>query len=341
MNYLSLGIAVAAAKLTGKRIPFFVQLVPTSRCNLNCRYCFGEFHEREGDNFPLKNISRLITGLKELGTRYILLTGGEPMMHPGLMEIVRRISEENIEIILGTNGFRVAERIEELLPVSTFSISLDGPPAHHDYYRGEGSHAVALAAVRAAREKGRGVQLQFTMTRDLIESFEYVKSTAEELGCFIGINILRPQRQAEGGVNVSAESGEKEIDAFFDYLLRTRPKVLPYPPSLIQRLKSWPYSYGRDVITAKADLKGYKSPSCSAGRFMIAIDNRGNIYPCAKWFYTRPLENCFDGDIKRAWGNLPPIPCVGCLDPGFNLLNDSLCFKPASLLGLLRRFISR
>ncbi len=341
MNRFLLGGRIASARLLGNRIPFFVQLVPTSRCNLNCRYCFGEFHERDGDHFPLEQIGRVIDGLAELGTRFILLTGGEPMMHPGIGEIVRRIAGHRIEIILGTNGLQVAERIEELSPVKTFSVSLDGPREHHDYYRGAGSYETAIEAIRAARGRGKGVQLQFTMTKQLVESFDYVRSVAKELGCFIGINILRPQRQAEGGVKNPDEATEEEIDLFLDYLIETRPPELPYPRSLLERLKSWPYDYGRDVITKKSDLRGYDAIPCSAGRFMIAIDNRGNIYPCAKWFYTRPLENCADGDIRRAWRELPDIRCAACLDPGFNLLNDTLRFNPASLLGLLRNFAKK
>ena len=71
---------------------------------------------------------------------------------------------------------------------------------------------------------------------------------------------------------------------------------------------------------------------------MIAIDNRGNIYPCAKWFYTKPLGNCLDGNIKRAWRDLPDVNCLACLDLGFNMLNDTLRFSPASVMGLLRSF---
>lgn len=338
MNPLLLGAKVAGARLTGKRIPFFVQLVPTSRCNLNCRYCFGEFHEREGDNFPLERIEKVIDGLAELGTRFILLTGGEPMMHPQIAEIIRGIAAHRIEILLGTNGLKVAERIDELSLVSTFSISLDGPREHHDYYRGHGSYDAAMKAIRAVRDHGKRVQLQYTMTKDLVNCFEYVKSVAEELGCFIGINVLRPQRRAEGGVVNPDEATDQEIDDFLNYLIGTRFRVLPYPPSLLRRLKTWPYDYGRDVIVGKSALRGYDAIPCSAGKFMIAIDNRGDIYPCAKWFYTRSLENCADGDVKRAWRELPAVRCVACLDPGFNLLNDTLRFNPSSLLRLFHSF---
>ncbi len=338
MNQLGLGIQVAAARLFHRRVPFFVQLVPTSRCNLNCRYCFGQFHEREGINFPREKLLLVIDGLAALGTRFILLTGGEPMMYPHITEIVRRIGEHGIELLLGSNGLTVAERIDELGPVSTFSISLDGPREHHDYFRGEGSYAVALKAARAARSRGKRVQLQYTMTRDLIDSFEHVNKIAVELGCFIGINFLRPQRQAGGSVVNPDEATDQEIEEFIAYLIRTPPAALPYPTALLRRVSDWPHGYDRDVITRKEDLKGYDPIPCSAGKFMIAIDNRGDIFPCAKWFYTRPLENCIDGDIRRAWEDLPRVNCIACLDLGFNLLNDTLRFSPSSMLNLLRSF---
>ncbi len=338
MNHLSLGTRIAAARICHRRVPFFVQLVPTSRCNLNCRYCFGQFHEREGIHFPRENLLMVIDGLAAMGTRFILLTGGEPMMYPHIAEIVQRIGDHKIELLLGSNGLTVAERIDELASVNTFSISLDGPRELHDYFRGDGSYDVALKAVRAAREHGKRVQLQYTMTRDLKNSFEHVNKVAGELGCFIGINFLRPQRQAGGSIVNPDEASNQEIKEFIDYLIKTRPAPLPYPASILKRVSNWPYEYGRDVIIRQEDLKGYYPIPCSAGKFMIAIDNKGDIYPCAKWFYTRPLENCLDGDIQRAWRELPEVNCRACLDLGFNLLNDTLRFSPSSMLNLLRSF---
>lgn len=338
MNNISLGIRIAGARLRHRRIPFFVQLVPTSRCNLNCRYCFGQFHEREGIHFPRKNLLMVIDSLAALGTQFILLTGGEPMMYPHIADVVRRIGEHKIELLLGSNGLNIAERIDELAPVNTFSISLDGPRELHDYYRGDGSYDIAMNAVRAARERGRRVQLQYTMTRDLINSFEHVSRIAFELGCFIGINFLRPQRQARGLVVSPDEASNQEIEKFIYYLIKTRPEALPYPTPLLKRVVNWPYEYSRDVIIRRKDLQGYIPIPCSAGKFMVAIDNIGDIYPCAKWFYTRPLGNCIDGDMKKAWRELPEVNCQACLDLGFNLLNDTLRFSPSSLLNLLRSF---
>ena len=324
--------------MSHRRIPFFVQLVPTSRCNLNCRYCFGQFHEREGDQFPRDKLFQVIDGLAELGTRFILLTGGEPMTYSHITDLIRHIASHRIEILLGTNGLQVAERIDDLMPVETFSISLDGSREHHDYYRGDGSYDVAMRAIHAARDRGKRVQLQYTMTRDLINSFEAVRKIAEDLGCFIGINFLRPQRQAGGSVINPDEASNQEIEEFISYLIKTRPGELPYPLSILKRVSNWPYEYDRDMICHREDLNGYRPIPCSAGKLMIAIDNKGDIYPCAKWFYTRPLGNCLDGNVKKAWEELPEVNCVSCLDLGFNLLNDTLRFRPSSLLGLLRSF---
>ncbi len=69
------GTRVLTARLLGSRKPFFVQLAPTSMCNLNCLYCFAQFHEREKQFFPFSRLKKVVKGLAELGTRFIMLTG--------------------------------------------------------------------------------------------------------------------------------------------------------------------------------------------------------------------------------------------------------------------------
>ena len=337
-RHFRLGVKVAKARLLKRRIPFFVQLMPTSRCNLNCKYCFAQFHEREGAHFPLPQLLKVIDGLAALGTRFIMVTGGEPMMYPDIAELLQRICSHKIECLLNTNGMRVAERMDEVDCVDIFSISLDGPKEIHDYYRGAGTYEIALEAVKAARAKGIRVQLQFTMTRDLINAFQSVHEIAEELGCFIGVNFLRPQKQAGGEVIEPGEATEGEIREFLDWLIKERPRRLPYPRRLLEYVSRWPYDFSHHIIDQKADLKGFEPIPCSTGRFLISIDNKGNIYPCTKWFYSRPLASCADGNIERAWHQLEPVNCQACLDLGCNFLNDTLRFHPSSLFCLLSVF---
>jgi len=333
---IEIAARVLVAKATGRRIPFFVQLMPTERCNLRCRYCYAEFGRRARPDFPLLQLLEVIDGLARLGTRVIMVAGGEPLLYRQIGAVIDRIAAHGIECSVNTNGVAVPDRIEELGRADMLSISLDGPPDLNDSYRGKGTYDKVLAAIRAARERSLRVQLQVTLTRDIRAAFDHVRGIAEEWGCFLGLNFLRPQQKVDGVVVEAVEAGDEEIRSFLRYLRRTLPAVLPYPRHLYDYVLSWPYSFGRHLIADPAELRGFRPIPCQAGRFLIAIDNAGDIFPCTKLFYTEPRGNCADGDIERAWRELGPRGCEACLDLGCNLMNDLFRLRPSAGMGLLR-----
>ncbi len=330
----------AAGRLSGRRIPLFVQLMTTERCNLSCRYCYAEFGARHRPDFPREPLLRVIDGLGRLGCAFVMLAGGEPMLRKDIGEVIDRVKAAGMNCSLNTNGLLVPSRIEEIAGADMFSISLDGPPDIHDYYRGEGTYRKVIAAIEAGRRRGIRVQIQFTLTRELSRAFGHVEEIAREYGCFIGINFLRPQEKIEGGRVEAAEASDEEIGLFLDDLIANPRSVLPYPNYLLRYVRRWPYGFGRHLIAEEKDLKGFRPIPCQAGRYLIAIDNRGDVFPCTKLFYSEPLGNCLDGDIETAWKNLKPVNCRACLDLGCNLINDLLRLHPPALLGLLRNWRS-
>ena len=93
--------------------PLLAHIIPIRRCNLACEYC------NEYDDFskpvPTKSMFQRVDKLGELGTSVITISGGEPLLHPELDEIIRRIRENGIIAGLITNGYLLtAERIEKL-----------------------------------------------------------------------------------------------------------------------------------------------------------------------------------------------------------------------------------
>lgn len=334
-------MAALSARLRGRRVPLFVQIMPTERCNLRCRYCYAEFGPRRRPDFPIAPLLRLVDGLSRLGTRVIMVAGGEPLLYPDLGRLVDRIVGHGIICSVNTNGITLPARIGEVAKADMLSISLDGPQALHDDYRGEGTYNKVRAAIRLAREKGIRVQIQFTLTRDLIAAFRHVDGVAGEEGCLIGINFLRPQEKIDGTLRKAAEADDAEVREFLRFLLRERPPALPYPPHLIRYVLSWPYGFGRHLIAEADDLKGFRPIPCRSRDFLLAIDNAGDIFPCTKLFYVQKLGNCADGDIERAYAELKPLRCQACLDLGTNIINDLLSFHPASAVGLLRLWLRR
>ena len=93
--------------------PLLAHIIPMRRCNLACTYC------NEFDDFskpvPMEDMYRRIDKLGALGTSVVTISGGEPLLHPQLDDVIRRIRANDMVAGLITNGYLlVAERIERL-----------------------------------------------------------------------------------------------------------------------------------------------------------------------------------------------------------------------------------
>lgn len=83
--------------------PLLVQIVPTRRCNLACTYC--NEYDRVSDPVPVADMLRRIDRLAQLRTGIVTFSGGEPLMHPELDALVRRVREHDMIAGVITNGF--------------------------------------------------------------------------------------------------------------------------------------------------------------------------------------------------------------------------------------------
>jgi MoaA/NifB/PqqE/SkfB family radical SAM enzyme len=93
--------------------PLLVQIIPIRRCNIDCGYC--NEYDKVSAPVPAPVMKARIDKLAELGTSVVAFSGGEPMLHPDLDELVRHIRSRGMMAGLITNGyFLVPKRIEEL-----------------------------------------------------------------------------------------------------------------------------------------------------------------------------------------------------------------------------------
>ena len=99
--------------LASTRHPILAHLIPIRRCNLSCAYC--NEYDISSEPVPLPKMLRRVDRLAALGTTIITLSGGEPLLHPELDEIIRRVRRHKIIAGLITNGYLLtAERIRAL-----------------------------------------------------------------------------------------------------------------------------------------------------------------------------------------------------------------------------------
>ena len=107
------GAKMAATGLADTDHPLLAHSIPMRRCNLACTYC------NEFDDFskpvPVDEMYRRIDKLGALGTSVVTISGGEPLMHPDLDDVIRRIRANGMIAGLITNGYLlVPERIKRL-----------------------------------------------------------------------------------------------------------------------------------------------------------------------------------------------------------------------------------
>src|SRR5213075_3265321 len=92
---------------SGKRLldrkPLQCSLYVTDRCNLDCAYCTEYDNSRPHPS--LDDLKKWIRKIRELGTMRIALVGGEPLLHPNIVEILRYCRELGFATSLTTNGF--------------------------------------------------------------------------------------------------------------------------------------------------------------------------------------------------------------------------------------------
>jgi MoaA/NifB/PqqE/SkfB family radical SAM enzyme len=99
--------------LLHSRHPVLAHIIPIRRCNLSCSYC------NEYDNFskpiPLEDLFRRVDRLAEFGTSIITISGGEPLLHPELEQVIRHIRRRGIIAGMITNGYLLTpSRIQSL-----------------------------------------------------------------------------------------------------------------------------------------------------------------------------------------------------------------------------------
>ena len=106
-------LAIVGRALASTRHPVMAQIVPMRFCNLSCAYC--NEYDKVSEPVPIDEMLRRIDHLGRLGTSIITISGGEPLTHPELDQIIARIRKVGALAGMITNGyFLVPERIERL-----------------------------------------------------------------------------------------------------------------------------------------------------------------------------------------------------------------------------------
>jgi cyclic pyranopterin phosphate synthase len=154
----------------------YVRLSVTDRCDLRCRYCMAErmqFLPRDR-LLSFEEIEQLVDVLIARGVRKLRLTGGEPLVRRGVMDLVSalgtRIGKSLEELTLTTNGTQLADAADRLFAsgVRRINVSLDSLYADRfAYITRRGDLSQVLDGIAAARAASLRIKINMVALRGL------------------------------------------------------------------------------------------------------------------------------------------------------------------------------
>lgn len=140
----------------------YLRISVTDRCNLRCMYCMpknGIINRPQEELLSFEEIGRLVRILVSLGTNKIRLTGGEPLVRRGIVDLIKSLAGiEGIEdLSLTTNGILLSQYAEKLKEAGIKRINISLDTLKEDKFRqttGNGSFCRVLEGICKAKEVG-------------------------------------------------------------------------------------------------------------------------------------------------------------------------------------------
>ena len=199
--------------------PILAQIVPIRRCNLACTYC-NEF-DKHSPPVPLPAMRERIDHLARLRTANIEISGGEPLLHPDLDELIRHIRGTGAMAGLITNGYLLSEKriegfndagldhlqisIDNVTPDDVSKKSLKVLDAKLQMLAKHAAFSVNINSVLGAGLSHPEDALTITEGEDLLILYEWNTRRAKHYFCRIcGLYVFHRKRAAPDhfGVNI-------------------------------------------------------------------------------------------------------------------------------------------
>jgi len=286
--------------------PILCNYCLTTRCNARCTFC--DIHQKKGLDAKTEEVLCNLKDLKKLGVRFIDFTGGEPLLHPHLPEILREAKRLQFLTTLTTNCVlypKLAHKIIGL--VNYLHFSLDSPhPEEHDAIRGVVCFDRVMESLKVAEALGEKPDILFTVTNQNVRRLPEMVRFAQSLRRILLLNPVFSYFDNEG-------VSQQTLDA-------------------VLAAASLPYVYVNRGILRLMKIGGNRSnrPRCRAVTTTVVISPDNHLLlPC----YHRAVRKIpINGNLlkirrsrtaehfRRREGRFPS--CEGCtiscyLDPSF------------------------
>ncbi len=286
----------------------------TNRCNLFCHHCYSKADPNNEDTLTFEQICNTIPSMIKGGVKFVIFSGGEPLIRKDIFDIAAKMQEAGIITYLSTNGMYINEKNAKKI-VDTFNyvgISIDGTKEIHNYFRGDPrSYDKAIEGIKHIQNAGGNAGIRFTLTKETQKSFYEMFDLVESLGCNklyishlvysgrgldnLKIDITKEERRDyvnyiidkafeyyKAGKDIDVVTGNMEMDAIL-LLDRFKKEYPDFVDSLISKLKAWGGN--------------------SAGNRLGNMDWVGNVKPDP--FFPEFVGNYLETSFEDVWSTNP------------------------------------
>jgi MoaA/NifB/PqqE/SkfB family radical SAM enzyme len=157
----------------------------TDMCNLACRHCYADCAANAArTRFDAREAKDFLLLMKKISVPALLLSGGEPLIHPDFWSCLVSAHELGLNVTVSTNGTLIDGPAAELLSenASYVGISVDGPRSVHDEFRGVvGTYDATLSAIGLLVSKRCRVGLRVTLAAPVLKWLGDIFDLADSL----------------------------------------------------------------------------------------------------------------------------------------------------------------
>lgn len=318
------GLAVLQGRCFGVSHPLFVTLATNNACQSHCKYC--KIPTRRQPEMSREEIFRLIDEICACGVQRLGLWGGEPLLHPHIIDIVKYAHESGLYVTLDTNGYLLPQKTEIFRYLDHLIISLDGPEAAHDANREPGSWKKTMAAIECV-PAGYPLWTITVLTKNNIDCTDWIIEEAKKRHFIPTFQVLHHSEHF--GINQELRPDAEAYRRCLSHLAEARRQGAPIGTSLscFEHLIDWK-DYQKNV-SAEAG-KGWKH--CWGGKFFVNVDVNGDVYPCSLVIGEKPAPNFLKLGFAEAYRQLEPVTCQSCLATCFSEYNLLFSLGPRTIL---------
>lgn len=286
------------------------------RCNLTCKHCYSLSADKDfAGELSFDEMATVMADLKGFGVPVLILSGGEPLLHPRLFDIAAQAKDLGFYVGLSSNGTLIDRAMAQRIAGARFDyvgISIDGIGAAHDHFRRlEGAFNASLAGLRHLGEVGVKVGLRFTMTENNADELPGVLDLAEREGAekfyFSHLNYAgrgNHNRKEDAFLNTT----RRAMDLLFETALadavagRTREWVTGNNDADGAYFLLWAqarFPHQAAVLTAQLQRWGGNA----SGVNVANIDSLGEVHPDTMWGHHK-LGNVRSRPFSEIWQDL-------------------------------------